>query len=369
MKISEVAALLEEIAPSAYAETWDNVGLLVGDADGACRKILLCIDLTAEVLEEARRLKATLIVAYHPVIFKPIARVTAQATPVIYEALRAGVAIYSVHTAFDSATGGANDALADALGMGARRRPLESRCEEGSFKLAVYMPQGDVAAVSAAAFGAGAGKIGNYSECAFRYSGTGTFKGGQGTHPSVGQSLRHEEVAEVCWETVCPRHLLALVLSAIRSAHSYEEPAIDVVPLAAAPADVGLGRVGELEKPATLGAMIKRIAKVCSVKHVSLARPRGVTDNKQIRKLAVGVGSCGDLYGRAAAMKADLYVTGELRHHNALAAVAAGLTVACVGHSNSERLTLKALAKSLKKAAPRLEIVQAREDRDPFEIV
>jgi dinuclear metal center YbgI/SA1388 family protein len=341
------------------------VGLLVGDALRPCRRVLLCVDLTRAVLAEARRRRAALVMAYHPLIFKPISRLTAAAAPIAYEAIRAGIAVYSVNTAFDVAPGGANDALADALGMG----PLETRCAEGEFKLAVYLPPADLAAVAAAAFGAGAGRIGNYSECSFRYSGTGTFRGNQGTHPAVGEALKLEETSELCWETVCPRRRLAAVLAAIRAAHSYEEPAIDVMPLADAPPCAGLGRVGELTKPVGLAAMLQRIRRACGVKRVQLARPAGRRDSAMIRTLAVGAGSCGDLFRRAAAAKADLYITGELRHHDALAAVAAGLSVICVGHSNSERLTLGALAGRLRAEAPGLEVMQANEDSDPFVVV
>jgi dinuclear metal center YbgI/SA1388 family protein len=369
MRISEVAHELDGIAAESLAQPWDNVGLLAGDENASCRRVLLCIDLTVAVLAEARRRRANLVVAYHPIIFKPISRITARRTPVLHEALRAGLAIHSVHTAFDAAPGGANDALADALGMSASRRPLETVCAEGQFKLAVYLPAGDLAAVAAAAFAAGAGRIGNYSQCGFRYEGTGTFRGGELTRPSVGRPLKHEEAPEICWETVCPRRRVSEVLAAIRAAHSYEEPAIDVVPLAEAPPCAGLGRVGLLKSPAPLKEMLQRIRRACGVKHVQLAKPSGVADDEMMRTLAVGAGSCGDLFRKAIDAGADLYVTGELRHHDALAAVAADLTVVCVGHSNSERLTLAVLAKRLREAAPKLEVTLAKADCDPFVVL
>ena len=366
MRIAEVVEHLERIAPPAWAEPWDNVGLLVGDAARPCRSVLACIDLTAAVLAEARRRRAGLILAYHPAIFKPLARVTAQVAPVVYAAARAGLAVYSVHTAFDAAVGGANDALADALGMGAQRRPLEPRCVEGAYKVVVYMPHGDLPGVSAAAFAAGAGCIGGYGECGFRVAGTGTFRGGPGTHPTVGRPGRREEAAEVRWETICPRRRLAGVLAAIREAHSYEEPAIDVVPQVDAPTGVGMGRVGALTRPASLKTMLDRARRACGVMHVQLARPRGAKP-RPIRMLAVGCGSGGSLCQAAAEAGADLYITGELRHHDALAAVAAGLTVACVGHSNSERLTLGTLARRMEEALPGLRVELSAEDRDPYE--
>ncbi|MFW6145944.1 MAG: Nif3-like dinuclear metal center hexameric protein [Planctomycetota bacterium] len=368
MRIADVVAHLERIAPPAYAESWDNVGLLVGDDARRCERVLLCIDLTEAVLAEAREAKAPLVMAYHPVIFKPLARVTPAAAPVVWAAVRANVGVYSVHTAYDMAVGGSNDALADALGMSDDRRPLRPRCAEGATKLVVFAPRTDLEAIQAAAFAAGAGCFGptsEYAECGFHTAGTGTFFGSDAATPAVGRKGRREAVEEVRWETICPRRRLADALRAITDAHSYEEPAIDVLSLTDAPPGVGLGRVGALARPVALKTMLGRVRESCGVRRVLLAGPR----ERTVRTLAVGCGSCGSLFRDAIAAGADLYVTGELRHHDALAAAAAGLTVACVGHSNSERLTLAALERALRDALPGLEVVRSQADEDPFAIV
>lgn len=365
MRIKDVSKALDRIAPASLAEEWDNVGLLVGDAEKACRRLLLCIDLTEAVLAEARQTKADMVMAYHPVIFKPLPRLTAQAAPIVFEAVRSGLAVYSVHTAFDSAVGGANDALADALGMAAERSPLRPRCEAGGYKVVVFMPESDLSAVSAAAFGAGAGRIGEYIECGWRAEGVGSFHGSTGTNPTVGQAGRREDVPEVRWECVCPRGNLAAVVAAVREAHSYEEMAMDVYSVMDAPAGVGLGRVGRLKRPAALQTMLARVRKACGVRRLLLTGPR----DRQVTTLAVGCGSCGSMFRDAVAAGADLYVTGELRHHDALAAAAAGLTVACVGHSNSERLTLLSIRDRLLETLPKLDVRQAQADCDPFEIM
>ncbi len=365
MKLSDVTAVLDLIAPPDYAEPWDNVGLLVGHPEAACSRALLCIDLTAKVLDEAQQRHADLVVAYHPAIFKPIGRVTPQAVPIVWEAVRAGVAIYSPHTAYDVVPGGANDALADALGMAEGRRPLVPRDVDGPYKVVVFVPEGDLDAVSRAAFEAGAGRIGDYRECGFRSAGVGSFFGEASTSPAVGQPGRREEAPELRWETVCPRGRLSAVLSAIVAAHSYEEPAIDVYSTREAPVGAGLGRVGPLEEPAPLQAVLDRVKRACGVERLLLAGPAGHT----VRTLAVGCGSCGSMYRAALAAGADLYVTGELRHHDALASAAGGLTVACVGHSNSERLTLRSLQARLHQALPELHVQLAHHDVDPFSIV
>ena len=369
MNIANVVEVLNRLAPPAYAEDWDNVGLLVGDSARPCGRVMLCIDLTAAALAEARRQKAQLVMAYHPVIFKPLARVTASAAPIVYDAVRAGIAVYSVHTAFDSVVGGANDALADALGMAADRKPLAARNAKGGHKVTVFVPAADLTAVSAAAFAAGAGRVGEYTECGFGVEGVGTFRPGDAARPTIGRRGRREHASEIRWECVCPRDTLAAVLSAVRAAHSYEQPAIDVTELTDAPEGVGLGRVGALKRPVTLDTILRRVRSVCGVRRLQLARPRGARANRKIQTLAVGCGSCGGMFRDAIAAGADLYVTGELRHHDALAAAGAGLTVACVGHSNSERLTLNALARRLRAALPGLNIFRSRADADPFEIV
>ncbi len=364
MRIADVAKVLEQIAPPAYAEPWDNVGLLVGDPGRPCSRVLLCVDLTPAVLAEAVAAKAKLVMAYHPVIFKPIARVTAET--MAYRAVRAGVGVYSIHTAYDSAIGGANDALADALGMGADRRPLEPRCAEGQYKVVTFVPAEDLPAVSAAAFGAGAGQIGGYRECGFAAEGTGSFRGDATTHPTIGRAGRREQAAELRWETVCPAERLPDVLAAIRAAHRYETPAIDAYRLTDAPPAVGLGRVGRLARPVGREAMFGRIRAACGVRRFQVAAPPRPGKRRKVRTLAVGCGSCGSLFRRAVAAGADWYVTGELRHHDALAAAAAGMTVVCVGHSNSERLTLAPLAERLGAALPGLEVTVSAADEDPF---
>jgi hypothetical protein len=227
--------------------------------------------------------------------------------------------------------------------------------------------------VAEAAFAAGAGQIGCYGECGWTSSaGAGTFRGDAGTHPAIGRPGRRESVPEQRWETICPPARLPAVLAAIRAAHPYEEPAVDVIRLVEPAAEpnagrIGLGRVGALDKPASLPAVLDRIRAACGVPHVQLARPAG--RGKTVRTLAVGCGSCGGLFRQAAAAGADLYVTGELRHHDALAAAQAGLAVACVGHSNSERLTLRHLADRVRPLLPALGLKLSRVDRDPFTIV
>jgi dinuclear metal center YbgI/SA1388 family protein len=374
MKISRIIAVMESIAPPQLAADWDNVGLLVGDPEEKARKLLLCIDLTPSVLEEALRGGAGMVMAYHPVIFKPVARLTSTDAPVVYQAARRGLAVYSMHTAYDAAPGGANDMLADVMGL-MDRRPLEAIVRRGQCKIVVFTPGDDMHRVSEAAFAAGAGRIGNYLDCAFFAHGIGTFCGGAGSHPTIGRTGEHEAAEELRLEIIAPLAKASAVCDAIRAAHSYETPAVDVYPLEDFPEGCGMGRIGRLAKPASLSALVARVKKATGCDKVLLAQPEGGKKPSPRRSsprsgtvttAACCAGAGGGLYRAALAAGAQLYLTGEMRHHDALAATAGGMTVVCLGHSNSERIALASLAQRLSLALPGLAVACSAADRDPF---
>jgi dinuclear metal center YbgI/SA1388 family protein len=363
------------------AQEWDNVGLLIGDAQASTGRLLLCIDLTAPVLAEAKALGAGMVMAYHPVIFKPVAKLTASAAPVAYAAARAGLAVYSMHTALDAASEGTNDVLAEVLGL-TDCRPLEPAVRKGQCKIVVFVRPEDMSTVADAAFAAGAGRIGHYDRCAFFGHGVGTFHSGMGTHPAVGLPGRQEATEEMRLEIVAPRSAAAAVCQAVRAVHSYEEPAIDVYPLEDYPAGCGIGRVGRLARPAGAATVIARIKKALGLERlwVACGTPAlgcvsggrtgpGPSRGRLCHIAACCAGSCGSLAGVAARAGAQLYLTGEIRHHDALSAAAAGMTVVCVGHSNSERPALERLAARLSLLRPKLDVVLSKQDKDPLEIV
>ncbi|MBN1554542.1 MAG: Nif3-like dinuclear metal center hexameric protein [Phycisphaerae bacterium] len=367
MNVRDLCNVLGEIAPLSLAADWDNVGLLIGDPRAAVRKMLLCIDLTREVLAEALRGRAQMIMAYHPVIFKNITRVTAEETPIVHEAARNRIAVYSTHTALDAAAGGTNDVLADVLDL-QDRKPLDPAYDQAKCKIVVFLPAEDLSRVAGAAFARGAGVIGEYRGCSFIGHGVGTFYGSENARPTVGQARRHEAAEEVRLEMIAPKQRAADICQAVRAAHSYEEPAIDVHPLMDIPGELGLGRVGRLAKPANLDTILRRIKKALGLSRVLLAGD-GKQAERRVGTAAVAAGAAGSLWKSAAAAGATLYVTGEMRHHDALAAAATGMSVVCVGHSHSERLTLRRLAETLTAYRPKLNVVLAQSDRDPFEIV
>ncbi|MCL2701358.1 MAG: Nif3-like dinuclear metal center hexameric protein [Phycisphaerae bacterium] len=407
MNIQNVELAMNAIAPPSLAADWDNVGLLIGDRTASLKKVLLCIDLTQAVLAEAIAAGAQAVIAYHPPIFKPLAAITAQATPVVHQAIRAGLAVYSPHTALDVVPGGTNDVLADVLGL-CETTPLEPSAEVGPAlcKVAVFVQPDNVAAVSEAAWSAGGGHIGGYDRCSFQTRGVGTFRGLAGTNPTVGRPGADERTEEIRLEFIAPHDALPAVLSAVRRAHAYEEPAIDVVPMlrstgilattkrsedglparsgggdltsssgqangthnaGGTPASrCGQGRVGRLASPATVDALVRRIKRRLGVSRVAVARAGAAG---KIERAAVGAGSCGSLFRAALAAGATFFLTGEMRHHDALAATQQGMTCVCVGHSNSERIVLPALRDRLLHALPKLDVILSQADRDPMDIV
>ena len=362
MILRDLLAILEAIAPTAYAEAWDNVGLLVGDADQDVTRAMLTIDFTADVAAEARQEQCDFVIAYHPPIFVPIKRLTAGSP--IFDAIRQGVAIYSPHTALDVADGGTNDLLADVLGLQNRQplRLIEPKAK--NLKLTTFVSEDALEKVSNALFEAGAGRIGHYTRCSFRHPGTGTFMGDETTNPAVGKAGVFEEAPEIKLETLCPIARIPDILAALKRSHPYEEPAIDLIQLAAPLEKVGQGRIGDLP-PTALPELLVRIKSELSLSHLLVAGP----SDPLINRAAVLAGAGREHVKDAIEQGAQLYLTGEIPHHDALAAAGRGVTVVATLHSNSERATLKRLRDRLAEAAPEVSFLISSVDRDPFQVL
>ncbi len=366
MKIKDIAEAVEKIAPLELAQGWDNVGLLIGSSQQEVKNILLTIDVTKAVLAEAKRLRTDLIVSYHPVIWEGLKKITADGpTSVVYELIRSRITVFSIHTALDSAIGGVNDGLAEIIGIAAGK-PIGDYVDDGlgdNYKLVVFVPMDAVAKVSNAIFAAGAGKIGNYSHCGFQAEGTGTFLPLEGARPAIGKRGRLEKVPEVRFETIVPAGKLDACIAAMKKAHPYEMPAFDCIKLYNPQGKFGLGRIGKLAEPMRIEEIIRKIKRHTGAQAVGL-----IGDAKKLVKTAaVCAGSCGELINSVIAAKADLYVTGELKHHQGLAAQEAGLTCICLSHTVSERFMLKKLARQLQKQLPQVTFRISKKDIEPFE--
>lgn len=361
-KVHDLAQWMEEFASSRLAEDWDNVGLLWGDPAASVSKLMTCLTLTPTTAEEAARRGAELIVSHHPVLFRPVKAVRADdpENGALWALARANIALYSPHTAFDNCPGGINDTLAELLKL-EDVGPLRPAPRGQLHKVVVFTPEADREAVLAAAFEAGAGRIGAYRECSFGSAGTGTFFGEDAANPSVGRKGRRESVAEWRLEVCCPQPRLSAVLDAVRDAHSYEEPAIDVYPLHDGPAGPGTGRVGRLASPQRLDELAEGLKRSLQARGIAYVGD----PQRTIERVAIACGA-GDEFVRDAARRADLLLTGEARYHRALEAERLGVALITAGHHATERIGVEALARRLSAAFPDLEVWASETERDPL---
>jgi dinuclear metal center YbgI/SA1388 family protein len=364
--VGDIVTLLEELAPPGLAEEWDNAGLQVGSALAQIRSALVCLDVTSAVLEEARVRGAGLLLCHHPPIFRPLRRLVTDEpqTALLRDALVADLAIYAAHTSLDASPYGVNAALAALFELENQRPLLLAPLADGC-KLVTFVPTEHVAAVSAALFGAGAGIIGGYSGCSFRVEGTGTFTPGPGTHPAYGETSAPNEVREVRLEVVLTAERASEVVAALLASHPYEKPAYDLY-RTHIPSGAGLGRVGDLPKPVSLGELARRCAAL-----LGCPPPRFAGDVASvIRRIAVCGGSGGKLVMPALQAGAQALITGEVGHHEALEATAAGLAIIDAGHYHTERPVVPHLASLLAQRAREtgleVEILASEKHTDPW---
>ncbi len=365
LAVADVCRAVEAIAPSSLAQDWDNVGLIAGDAGAIVRRVLLCIDLTASVVEEAIDSKTDLILAYHPPIFKPVANLCSHSPGPeanVFRCICQGIAVFAVHTALDAANGGTNDVLAALCGI-ERADPLEFVDSPGlgEVKLVVFVPPDVVEEVAGAVFAAGAGKIGNYEQCSYRSNGTGSFFGNETAKPAVGERGRIEYVDEIRLECVVPQDALPAVVGALRQAHPYEEPAFDIYPLRPKPVR-GIGRCGTLPPATTLLKLARKLRRATSARCVQVVGP----SDRVLERAVIVVGAAGSLPFRANLTSRDVIVTGEIRHHDALTIRRRDVTAIALGHWASERPVLTPLAARLAQALPKLKTRVSEADQDPF---
>lgn len=361
--VGELARWMEGFAPSRLAESWDNVGLLWGDPAAAADRVMTCLTVTPATAAEAIDERAGAIVSHHPILFRGTKSVRADSVEggFLWRLARAGIAVLSPHTAFDNTAGGINDRLAGLVGL-EEVGPIRPSPEEPTDKVVVFVPRDDREPVLAAAFAAGAGVIGDYSECSFSTRGVGTFFGGAGSNPTVGQAGRREVVREWKVELVCPRARLAGVLAAVRRTHSYEEPAIDVLPLRAEPAGPGVGRLGRLVRPEPLGEFATRVAERLAATGLQYV---GEPD-RPVERVAICCGAGDDFLGDAIRLGADCLLTGEARFHRALEADALGIGLVVAGHHATERPGVEDLAGRIAGAFPALITWASRAEVDPL---
>jgi dinuclear metal center YbgI/SA1388 family protein len=364
--VGDVAAFFNRFTPPALAAEWDNVGLLVGDQESEVHKLMTCLTVTRASAQEALDAGANLIVSHHPVLFRPVQKLTTATAEgaILWSLARGGIAVFSPHTALDNATGGINDLLARRLAL-TDVRPLRLRPTESQCKIIVFVPERDLAAVSDALFRAGAGHIGNYTECSYRLMGTGTFFGSDAANPTVGQKGRREEVSEFRLEVLCSRSRVATAIAAMCQAHSYEEPAYDVYPLEPSPATQGEGRIGRLSQSLSLRVLGQRLKESLGLAYLQFV---GDSD-KQVATVALACGSAGEFLHDAVRAGADVFLTGEMRFHDLLFAQSQGISLLLPGHYATERHAVEELAGLLERQWPGLTVWASRQERDALQLL
>jgi len=331
-KLSDIIGIINKIASPSLAESWDNSGLQVGDPDSAIECIMVALDATPAVLEAARNASCQLLVTHHPLLFKPLKNIST-ATPqgrLVHAAIRANLAVVSMHTSYDVAEGGLNDLLAECLGVSGCR-PLQVTTGQELCKLTVYVPGDHLDQVRGALF-PWAEALGNYRDCSFSAPGEGTFTPLAGARPFIGAVGSREHVSEQRLELLMDRRNLPRAVKALLAAHPYEEPAFDIYPLLNEGKPHGLGRIGSLAEQTTLSDYTARIKKTLNAPGVrSVGDPAAA-----VKKVALCSGSGASLLREAARCGADVLVTGDVKYHDAREALDLGITLIDAGHFPSE---------------------------------
>lgn len=362
MKINELTRFLEEIAPLALQESYDNSGLLVGDPETEVTQALIALDCTEEVVEEAIKEGCNLIITHHPIIFKGLKRITGAnyIERVVIKAIRHGIALYAIHTNLDNVTGGVNSKIADKLGLEAQA--ILSPKQNTLKKLAVFVPRSHVEQVRQSLFDAGAGQIGNYDECSFNAAGYGTFRAGQTAQPHVGEIGEQHREEETRIEVIFPAHLERNIILSMYEAHPYEEVAYDLYKLENVYREVGSGMIGNLPEaiaPVAFFELLKQNLGVKMIRHTAL--PEGGA----IKRVAVCGGSGGFLLKDAIRSGADVFVTADYKYHEFFDADGK-ILIADVGHFESEQFTQELLLEIIQKKFPTFAVRLTGIDTNPI---
>ncbi len=363
-RIHDAVDWLNSRIPLATAADWDNVGLLVGDLDEPLHRVATCLTLTPQTAKEALAYQANLVLVHHPILFKGAKSLVASKPKekMVVDLIRGNVAVYSAHTAWDNAPGGINDQLLRILGVSCSP-PLRRSLDSDWVKVVVFVPPAARETLAQAMFSQGAGSLGNYAGCSFRTTGTGTFCGNEKSNPAIGSINTREEVAEERLEAICHKKDLNRVICALRQNHPYEEPAFDILSLMPDPTrSIGEGRIGELDQPKSLGELAQSLTFGLGIKSCLAIGSR----EQRITKIAVACGAAGAFLNDAIKQGADLFVTGELRYHEALDAREAGLGVLVLGHHASEHFAMKGLGEELVGSLVGVETKECRE-ADPLQ--
>lgn len=351
MQIKQITQFIESVAPPALQESYDNAGLILGQSDCEVSGILITLDVTEAVIDEAISKNLNLIVAHHPIVFSGLKKLNGRnyIERCVAKAIKNDVAIYAAHTNLDSVFGGVNSKICEKLGL--RNCRMLSPVSGFLKKLVTFAPITDADKVRNALFEAGAGNIGNYDSCSFNLSGKGTFRGNDQTNPYVGEKNQLHTEEEIRIETIFPKYLQSVIIHALLKAHPYEEVAYDIYPLENDFAQAGIGMIGELPAPVDELLFLQNLKETFNCKVIRHTELLG----KPFQKVAVCGGSGSGYLAKAIAQSADIFITGDYKYHQFFDAEKQ-IVIADIGHYESEQFTKEVFYELLTKKFPKFAI-------------
>lgn len=360
MIIQDIINAIEAVCPLAYQENYDNSGVQVGDTRQEATGALLCVDVTEKVIDEAIQRGCNLIIAHHPLLFKPLKRITGSTyvERCVQKAIQKGIVLYAAHTNADNSPLGINALLAERFGLKNTQalEPLQGQLME----LVTFVPAQHIDPVRQALWEAGAGAIGDYDCCSFGNLGMGSFRAKPGANPFVGEinELHHEE--EIRLSLILPAYKQGAILQALQKAHPYEMPAVSLIPLANEHPSAGGGIVGDLPVAMDEQEMMLHIKSCFNLKNLAHSPRRG----KKIKRLAICGGSGAFMWRAAARAKADLFLTGEAKYNDYFD-VAEHLLLVTIGHYESEEVANELFTRIISQKFPNFATYKSSIETNP----
>lgn len=363
IRMKQIEDFFKKLYPENLAEDYDNVGLIVGDNGKEINKILVTLDMTTDVINEAVDKQIDLIISHHPLIFKPLKKIncTNWISELVYKLIRNNINLYVLHTNYDVAPNGMNDVIAKKLNLN-KIEVLSDDKNVNLYKLVVYVPATHENEVRKVLFDCGAGHIGNYDSCSFNTKGIGTFRPLDGSHPFIGEINKQEYVEEIKIETIITQENLNTVIAKMLQVHPYEEPAYDVIKLENK-INRGIGRIGELDKPIMLNEFAVNVKKIFNLDNVTV-----IGENKLIKKVAIVGGAGSEFINIAKKKKCDLIITGDVKHHIAIDALENDISVIDATHYGLEQVFIDDIKNILENEFKSIEVIRYF-NKQPFNII
>ena len=359
-QIKNITSFFENLAPLQLQESYDNAGLIVGDFNADINRVLVTLDVTEDVVDEAIRKKTGLIIAHHPIVFSGLKKITGKnyVERTLLKAIKNDIAIYAAHTNLDSVEGGVNGKICEKLKL--ENCTILQAANSQLKKLVTFIPVNQAPKVGEAVFAAGAGNIGNYDSCSFNTSGEGTFRGNKAANPFVGKAGEMHKEKEIRFETIFPAYLQERVIQALLNAHPYEEVAYDIYSLDNKFGKIGMGMIGMLPEPMSELDFLQKIKTTFNtgiIKYTAL-------QNKAVKKVAVCGGAGSFLLNRAIAAGADFFISGDFKYHQFFDAENK-IVIADIGHFESEQFTKELFYELLTKNFPKFAVHLSEVNTNP----